>query len=248
MEEKAGRILTFEILRYNPQDPDNKPKMVNYQVEEAPGMSIYIALHIIREKFATDLQFDFVCRAGICGSCGMVVNGRPMLGCRTQTKIFDNPKITLMPMPVFELIGDLSVDTGKTMRELSEHLETWIHDKRQDEIDINRLEEKMEPKVADAIYELDRCIECGICLAACGTKRMRDEFIGAVGLMKVARFHLDPRDHREDDDFYDLIGDDKGVFGCMSLMGCEDFCPKELPHQEQIAFIRRKMVFAGREG
>ncbi len=39
--------------------------------------------------------------------------------------------------------------------------------------------------------------------------------------------------------------DDDGVFGCMSLLGCHDVCPKELPLQTQIAFIRRKMVKEG---
>ena len=46
---------------------------------------------------------------------------------------------------------------------------------------------------------------------------------------KIARFRLDPRDTRTDDDFYELIGDDQGVFGCMSLLACHDVCPKQLP-------------------
>jgi fumarate reductase iron-sulfur subunit len=73
---------------------------------------------------------------------------------------------------------------------------------------------------------------------------MRDEFLGAMGFMKVARFHLDVRDKRSDADWYEVIGNDEGVFGCMSLMGCEDNCPKDLPHQTKIAFLRRKMVGA----
>jgi fumarate reductase iron-sulfur subunit len=71
---------------------------------------------------------------------------------------------------------------------------------------------------------------------------MRPEFVGAVGLNRVVRFSIDPYDERRDSDYYELIGDDDGIFGCMSLMGCEDHCPKELPLQEKIAFMRRKMV------
>jgi fumarate reductase iron-sulfur subunit len=74
---------------------------------------------------------------------------------------------------------------------------------------------------------------------------MRPDFVGAVGLNKIARFRLDPRDRRDDADFYELIGDDDGVFGCMSLLGCHDMCPKELPLATQIAFLRRKMVAVG---
>ena len=50
------------------------------------------------------------------------------------------------------------------------------------------------------------------------------------------------RDTRTDEDYYELIGDDNGVFGCMSLLGCHDVCPKQLPLSTQIAFVRRKMV------
>ena len=57
----------------------------------------------------------------------------------------------------------------------------------------------------------------------------------------------DPRDKRTDDDYYEVIGDDDGVFGCMSLLGCHDVCPKQLPLQTQIAFLRRKMVRLGLE-
>ena len=74
---------------------------------------------------------------------------------------------------------------------------------------------------------------------------MRGDFIGAVGINKVARFREDPRDGRDDDDYYRVVGDDEGVFGCMSLLGCQDVCPKELSLQTQIAFIRRKMATKG---
>jgi len=75
--------------------------------------------------------------------------------------------------------------------------------------------------------------------------RMRDDFVGAVAINKIARFRLDPRDSRTDQEFYELIGNDEGVFGCMALLGCNDYCPKELPLQTQIAFLRRKMLAAG---
>jgi len=111
--------------------------------------------------------------------------------------------------------------------------------------DVDRIEAAMEPALAEEIYELERCIECGCCVAGCGTARMRENFVGAVGLNKIARFRLDPRDRRTDDDYYELIGDDDGVFGCMSLLACHDVCPKDLPLATQIAFLRRKMVSVG---
>jgi fumarate reductase iron-sulfur subunit len=240
---KTGQKIRLHVLRYNPADPASVPRQQTYELEQTEGMTLFIALSEIRDKLDPSLQFDFVCRAGICGSCAMVINGRPDLACRTLTKNV-GPDITLAPLPFFELIGDLSVDTGKWMRGLSERLETWVHMKRE-EIDLTRIEEAMEPELAEKIYELDRCIECGCCVAACGTARMREDFVGAVGLNKIARFRLDPRDKRTDGDYYELVGDDAGVFGCMSLLACHDVCPKELPLQQQIAFVRRKMVAIG---
>ena len=55
-------------------------------MEEYSSMTLFIALNIIREQQDPSLQFDFCCRAGICGSCGMVINGRPGLACHTQTR------------------------------------------------------------------------------------------------------------------------------------------------------------------
>jgi fumarate reductase iron-sulfur subunit len=239
----AHRRLRFHVLRFDPRQPGDVPRVQTYELEDADGMTLFIALNEIREKQDPSLKFDFVCRAGICGSCAMMITGRPGLACRTLTRDV-GPEITLAPLPVFELIGDLSVNTGKWMRAMSERLQSWVHMKEK-ELELERLEERMDPDLAEAIFELDRCIECGCCVAACGTARMRPDFVGAVGLNKIARFRLDPRDGRTDEDYYELVGDDNGVFGCMTLLACHDVCPKDLPLQTQIAFVRRKMAAQG---
>ena len=243
VELLPGRQLRLHVVRHNPQDPASVPRLETFEITESDGMTLFVALNEVRATLDPSLQFDFVCRAGICGSCAMVMNGRPGLACRTLTQ--DLPgEISLAPLPAFELIADLSVNTGKWMRGMSERLETWVHSLEQDP-DLRRIEAKMDPDLADKIYELDRCIECGCCVAACGTARMREDFVGAVGLNKIARFALDPRDQRSDEDFYELVGNDDGVFGCMTLLGCHDVCPKSLPLQTQIAFLRRKMARMG---
>jgi fumarate reductase iron-sulfur subunit len=242
MSSNAARTLTFNVFRHNPRDAAQPPRVVTYSLEETPGMTLFIALTRIRETLDPSLGFDFVCRAGVCGSCAMVINGRPGLACRSLTAQLPN-EISLFPLPGFELIADLSVNTGKWMRGMSERLQAWLH--MQDEPDVDALEARMEPAMAEAIYELDRCIECGCCVAGCGTAQMRPDFVGAVGMNKIARFRLDPRDVRNDAEFFDLVGDDTGIFGCMSLLGCHDVCPKELPLQTQIAYLRRSMARQG---
>lgn len=241
--ETQHRLLKISILRYNPADPESVPHMQTYELPEGDRMTLFIALNDIRDEQDPTLQFDFVCRAGICGSCAMLINGKPGLACRTLTR--DLPaEFTLAPLPGFELIGDLSVNTGKWMRNMSERLETWVHTKEVD-IDMRKIETPMDPQLAEDLYNLDHCIECGCCVAGCGTFRMRPDFVGAVAINKIARFRLDPRDNRNDADFYEVVGDDSGVFGCMSLLGCDDFCPKNLPLRTQIAFVRRKMAEQG---
>ncbi|MBD3797950.1 MAG: fumarate reductase iron-sulfur subunit [Campylobacterales bacterium] len=236
-----ARELTIRVLRYDPQSESKNIKAYfqEYKIQEADSMTIYLALTQIRESMDAGLSFDFVCRAGICGSCAMMINGRPRLACRTLTK--DLPtEIVLLPLPTFKLIKDLSVNTGVWMDAMSKRVESWIHTSK--ETDIANIEEPIEPEVADAVFELDRCIECGCCVAGCGTKLIKEDFVGAVGLNRVARFECDPHDERTADDYYELVGDDNGIFGCMTLLGCEDTCPKHLPLQNKIAYMRRKLA------
>ena len=239
--EQNGRRLSFEIFRFNPEDTNSEPHTQVFELDEVPYMSLYLALNQIREKQDPSLQFDFACRSAICGSCAMMVNGRPALACRTLTA--DLPEtIRLYPLPVFKLVGDLSVDTGTWFRQMAERTEAWVHD--QLPFDPEAEEARMSDDLADAIYEGDRCIECGCCVAACGVANINSEFLAAAGLNRVARFMMDPRDQRSDADWFEVVSNEEGVFGCLGLMACEDICPKELPLLEVYAYLRRRILGA----
>jgi len=235
----GGRLLRFEIFRYNPEDPASVPRMQTFELRETPYLSLFIALNRIREEQDPSLQFDFACRSAICGSCGMLVNGRPALGCKTLTSALPDV-IRLHPLPVFKLIGDLSVDTGTWFREMVEKTAGWIEPKSA--FDPDAEEERMDDDLSQAIYERDRCIECGCCIAACGVSNLNADFLGPAGLNRVARFMLDPRDARADGDWFEVVAGTDGVFGCIGMMACEDTCPKELPLLEVNAYLRRKML------
>lgn len=237
-----ARNLTFSIFRYNPQDPASTPYADTFVLDETSHMTLFIALNRLREEQDPGLQFDFCCRAGICGACAMVINGRPGLACHTKTKDLPD-QITLMPLPFFTLVGDLSVDTGSWFRNMAKRVESWIHTEK--EFDPTALEERMDNDLAEQIYELERCIECGCCVAACGTAILRPDFLGAAGLNRIARFLLDPRDQRTKQQYFEVVGNDQGIFGCMGLLACEDVCPKHLPLQDQLGMLRWKMGWAG---
>ncbi|MFP4169136.1 MAG: fumarate reductase iron-sulfur subunit [Desulfonatronovibrionaceae bacterium] len=232
------RMLNLRIFRHNPADPHSVPGIQSFFLDETRNMTLFIALNRLREEQDPSLNFDFCCRAGICGSCAMIINGRPELACHTKTA--DLPEqVTLLPLPGFRLIGDLSVDTGAWFRSMNERVRSWVHTNKK--FDPQAREERMDNGLAEEIYELDRCIECGCCIAACATARMRDDFLGAAGLNRIARFMLDPRDGRSQGDYFDVIGTDQGIFGCMGLLACEDVCPKGIPLQDQLGYVRRKM-------
>lgn len=234
-----NRTLRFEIFRHDPNDSESRPHMQTFVIEEAPYMTLFLALNQLREEHDPSLQFDFACRSAVCGSCGMMVNGRPVLGCRTLTA--DLPDvIRLHPLPGFKLVGDLSVDTGKWFRGMAERVEAWVHER--EPFDPNQQEERMDDEVARAIYEGERCIECGCCVAGCGVANVNPNFVGPAGLNRIARFMMDPRDARDDDDWFDVVADDDGVFGCVGLMACHDVCPKDLPLLEVYAYLRRKAL------
>ena len=74
---------------------------------------------------------------------------------------------------------------------------------------------------------------------------MNPDFVGPAGLNRIARFMMDPRDSRDDDDWFDVVADENGVFGCVGLMACQDVCPKDLPLLEVYAYLRRKVLAAG---
>ncbi len=212
--------------------------MESFDLEETDALTLYIALNRLREEQDPSLQFDFMCRAGICGSCAMMINGRPDLACHTKTKNLPD-EITLMPLPVFKLIGDLSVDSGTWFRAMNEKVQSWVHTDKP--FDVNAEEETMDNQLAEEIYELERCVECGCCVAACGKANMREDFMGAVAFNRIARFMMDPRDERTGTEYFEVVGNEEGIFGCLGLLGCEDVCPKEIPLQDQLGMLRRKM-------
>ncbi len=237
-----SRHITISIFRYNPNLPGDTPRMQDYKLEDYAGMTLFVALNKIREEQDPTLIFDFVCRAAICGSCAMLINGRPGLACKTLTKNLPS-RFTLMPLPVFKLIGDLSVDTGTWFRNLQVKTESWVHTNKK--FDPNALEVRMSNETAEAIYEPERCIECGCCVATCITANIREDFIGATGINRVSRFMIDPRDERTDKEYFEVVGNEDGAFGCVGLMACDDLCPMDVPLQKQLAFVRRKMAAAG---
>lgn len=232
-------------------------------VPSAYGEHLWLDIrHLGKEHLATKLrEVDEICKnfLGI-DPLDSLIPVRPtqhysMGGVRTNKDgaayglkgLFSAGEAACWDMHGFNRLGGNSlaetVVAGTWFRNMAKRVESWIHTDK--EFDPTALEERMDNALAEQIYELERCIECGCCVAACGTAILRPDFLGAAGLNRIARFLLDPRDQRTRKEYFDVVGNDQGVFGCMGLLVCEDVCPKHLPLQDQLGMLRWKMGWAG---
>ena len=75
-------VMTVEVLRYNPEN-DQEPRVSSYQVPYDNQTSLLDALGYIKDKLEPSLSYRWSCRMAICGSCGMMVNNKPKLACKT---------------------------------------------------------------------------------------------------------------------------------------------------------------------
>lgn len=228
------RKLKVEILRIE-AGKEKDAYFEKYEIEEISGMSVLALLQKIQKENDATIYFDAVCRSAICGSCAMMINGKPALACKTQTAGLPE-KIKLEPLIGFPVIGDLAVDKAKFFRELNrEKIKGWIHPKNE----FNPAKESsMDDETAGKIYKADRCVECGICVSGCLSVQVNEKFIGAAGLNKILRYAIDSRDKRE-------IGEMpfENVSSCHGIGNCENLCPKEIKLSEQIGTLKRKAIW-----
>src|SRR5574341_850435 len=107
----SGDPILFKVRRYEP-GPGAHPRWAEYRLAAAPGMTVLDALRRIKESLASDLSWRSSCRMGICGSCGMLINGRPRLACHTQVAELGTQTVSVAPLPNFPIVRDLVPDLG----------------------------------------------------------------------------------------------------------------------------------------
>ena len=232
------RRLSVSIFRYDPKNPDDKPRYQEYIVDEIPRMTIYQLLEKIQTEIDPSLYFDVVCRSNVCGSCAININGQPKLACRTQTSTLPD-RILLEPLYYFPIIKDLATDKADYFFRMNRLIKGWLHTDREFNPELEHLVSAEEIK---PVYDADRCIECGICIEACGAAKLNKNYLGATGFAHVFKFVYDKRDKRTVKDMLDVLSTEDGVFGCEAMLGCRDFCPKEIDLPKMIAQLRNKVV------
>src|ERR1700726_507083 len=151
----ANRI-TLEVTRYNPAH-DDKPKFETYEVPLRKEWVVLDALNYIKDHLDGSLSFRWSCRMGVCGSCGMMVNGVPKLTCATFLSDYAPGPVRVEPMKNFPVLRDLIVEITDFLEKLSK-VKPWLI--REKEKAPSEGEYLQSPEQLETFRQYSMCINC----------------------------------------------------------------------------------------
>jgi succinate dehydrogenase / fumarate reductase iron-sulfur subunit len=230
--------IKFRIKR---QDPRSKKNPEAYWQEhtvtyEGENLTVLEGLFYIQEKFDGSLSFRYCCRASICGSCAMYINGAYRLACQTNIKHLSADVITVSPMPHLPLVKDMVVDMDQFFAKY-EHVMPWlIRSSPNPEKEL--IQSPKERKKIDMPVD---CILCGCCYSACPSAWGEENYLGPAALLKAHRFEVDSRDEGGKERLA-RWDNERGVYRCHTIMNCVEACPKELNPTEGIQWLKKAAV------
>lgn len=208
-----------------------------FAVESLAQQTVLDALFYIQNELDPTVSFRCSCRVGMCGSCGMVINGKEGLACRTSLKPLGGD-VTLQPLRHVPVIKDLVVD-----------MEGFFSKYRMIEPYLQPRSEIVAPIVAPLDshirQEIDlglECISCGLCLSACDVVGMVPEFLGPAALNRAYNLIADVRDDKTEERLR-VVGQSRaGVWQCHTHMSCVEVCPKNIAPTRAIAHLKRTLI------
>ena len=236
---KVERQVNFHVTRYNPER-DSQPYVTKFDVPVREGMTVLDGLHYIKDNLDSTLAWRYSCRMGICGSCGMLLNGQPGLACNTQILHIAETNLTVGPLPNFEIIRDL-VPALRSMFDKHTTIKPYIL--RADEAELNDPagEFYQSPEELETYLQFTYCIKCGCCMAACPTLATDARYLGPMPLTAARRYNTDTRDEgrRERSG---ITGGPTGAFRCHYAGECSRACPKGVDPAKAIQLMKRRLV------
>jgi fumarate reductase iron-sulfur subunit len=230
--------IQMQVTRYDP-DRDSAPTIDVYDVPLRKDWAILDGLNYIKDHLDGSLSYRWSCRMGICGSCGMNVDGEPKLTCAAFLTDYAPGPIRVEPLTNFPVVRDLVVDIQDFMEKLP-RVKPWIirdDDHRTVEPDVEYLQ---TPEELDVYKQFSMCINCMLCYSACPVYGLDPEFIGPAAIALAERYDLDSRDAGNRQRLDVLIEHD-GVWGCTFVGECTRVCPK---HVDPASAIQRYKVKA----
>ncbi len=236
--------LTLKVWRQ--KNSKDKGRFETYHVEANSHMSFLEMLDVLNEQLISEkkdpVAFDHDCREGICGTCNMVINGRPhgpwrgTTVCQLHMREYkDGDIIVIEPFraAAFPVLKDLSIDRSAFDRIIQAG--GYISVNTGQAQDANAI--PIEKDLASEAFDAAACIGCGACVAACPNASAM-LFVSA----KVAHLGLLPQGQVERKRRVQAMVkqmDAEGFGMCSNVTACEAECPKEIS-VENIAMLNRE--------
>ena len=215
--------ITLQVTRYRPEQ-DDEPTVQEYEVPLRKDWAVLDGLNHIKDHQDGTLSYRWSCRMGICGSCGMTVDGEPKLTCATFLTDYDPGPVRVEPLANFPMIRDLVVEIGDFLRKLPK-VKPWIV--RDEDKPISEGEYLQTPKQMEEYKQYSMCINCMLCYSACPVYGLDPDFIGPAAIALAQRYNLDSRDQGASDRL-DLLIHPDGIWGCTFVGECTRACPKDV--------------------
>lgn len=216
-----GKTISMDIVRYRPEQ-DSGPVLQSYSVPFSDDMSVLQGLQYIKDYLDGTLSFRWSCRMAICGSCGMMVNGKPRLACKTFLREFFPGPVRVEALAHFPIERDLVIVLDDFMEKL-ERIKPYIIEKQPRALAEG--EYLQTPAERDVYEQFSSCINCLLCYAACPQYGLNPEFLGPGIISLIHRYNLDNRDSGAPER-QALLNSEAGVFNCTAVGYCTEVCPK----------------------
>jgi fumarate reductase iron-sulfur subunit len=218
---RLERQVILQVARYQ---PGGEPErwLQRYDIAYRRDWVVLDALNHLKNEVDGTLSFRWSCRMGVCGSCGMMVNGEPRLTCETFLSEFPYGPIRIEPLTHFPVIRDLVVDIDDFMEKLPD-VKAWLIPQENKPPEDG---EYLQTPAERAQYErFSMCINCMLCYSACPVYGLDSTFIGPAALALGQRYNLDSRD-RGRAERADVFGRHEGIWECTYVGDCTRVCPK----------------------
>jgi fumarate reductase iron-sulfur subunit len=219
----ADKTITLEVFRYHPEQ-DSEPSLATYEVPYHDDWVVLDALCHIKDQLDGTLTFRWSCRMGVCGSCGMMVNGEPKLTCAAFLRDYYPQTIRVEPLTYFPVIRDLVINMDDFFGKLTA-VKAWLVPK--EERDVSEGEHRQSPAQLARFKQYTMCINCMLCYAACPVYGRHEEFIGPAAIALAQRYNLDSRDGGAEERA-EVIFSDEGIWECTFVGDCTKVCPKKV--------------------
>jgi fumarate reductase iron-sulfur subunit len=231
--------ITLQVARYRPEQ-ESEPTFDDFDVPCPKDWVVLDGLNHVKDRLDGTLSYRWSCRMGICGSCGMTVNGEPKLTCATFLADYAPGPVRVEPLRNFPVVRDLIVDIGDFMRKLV-RVTPWIV--RAAEKPLAEGEYLQTPDQMDEYKQYSMCINCMLCYSACPIYGLDPKFLGPAAIALAQRYNYDNRDEGASQRM-EVLSEHEGIWGCTFVGECTKVCPK---HVDPAGAIQRYKLSAALE-